>query len=397
MIMQKDRGENHMLQAIIHGRIVLEDRILESGVILHDTRIREIRQGGEDDLPPDAIVYDAQEAYVLPGMIDIHTHGALGWDVMDGDPRGIRKMSSFLASRGVTSFCPTTMTMPLETIDKALASVRKCRREGVPGASILGVHLEGPFIASRYKGAQNPRDIRDPMTEWVLERKDDIRIVTYAPEKDPRGEFCSALVREGVRLSLGHTGGSYDDVFAAQQYGASSASHLFNGMPPIHHRDPGIVGGVLKSTLYAELIADGVHVHPAFFDLLIRMKSSEKIVLISDSMRAAGLGEGEYDFGGQRVRVSRGEARLPDGTLAGSVLTLDQAFRNVYYFGGVSLPLMARLTATNAANLLGLPHKGRIARGAQADLVFLDASLEVQRTLVEGREVFSKKGGKGTL
>ena len=385
-----------MLQAIVNGRIVLEDRILQGGTLLCDTRIREIFPGGEETLPPGVPVYDAQGAFILPGMIDIHTHGALGWDVMDGDPRGIREVSSFLASRGVTSFCPTTMTMPLEIIQKAVEVVRECRREGVPGASILGVHLEGPFISPRYKGAQNPQDILEPLAEWVLERKEDIRIVTYAPEKDPRGEFCTSLAKEGIRLSLGHTGASYEDVFRAQEYGASSASHLFNGMPPVHHRDPGVVGGVLKSSLYAELIADGVHVHPAFFDLVVRMKSPEKVILISDSMRAAGFGEGEYDFGGQKVQVSRGEARLRDGTLAGSVLTLDRAFRNVYYAAGLSLPQMARLTATNAANMLGLPHKGRIARGASADLIFLDASLEVQRTLVEGRDVFSRKNGESS-
>jgi N-acetylglucosamine-6-phosphate deacetylase len=385
-----------MLQAIVNGRIVQEDRILQEGTLLYDTRIREISRKGETVLPPGIPVYDAQGAYILPGMIDIHTHGALGWDVMDGDPRGIREMSSFLASRGVTSFCPTTMTMPLEVIQKALEAVRECRREGVPGASILGVHLEGPFISPLYKGAQNPEDILDPSVAWVLERKEDIRIVTYAPEKDPRGVFCSSLAKEGIRLSLGHTGASYEDVFRAQEYGASSASHLFNGMPPIHHRDPGVVEGVLKSSLYAELIADGVHVHPAFFDLVVRMKSSEKVILVSDAMRATGLGEGQYDFGGQKVRVSRGEARLADGTLAGSVLTLDQAFRNVYYAAGLSLPQMARLTATNAANMLGLSHKGRIVRGALADLVLLDASLEVERTLVEGRDVFFKKGGKSS-
>ncbi len=385
-----------MLQAIIHGRIVLEDRILEDGTLLYDTRIQEIFQGGVEALPVGIPLHDAQGAYVLPGMIDIHTHGALGWDVMDGDPRGIREMSSFLASRGVTSFCPTTMTMPLETIHKAIEAVRQCRGEGVPGASILGIHLEGPFISSRYKGAQNAEDILEPSAAWVLERKEDIRIVTYAPEKDPRGAFCSSLAKEGIRLSLGHTGASYEDVFRAQEYGASSASHLFNGMPPIHHRDPGVVGGVLKSSLYAELIADGVHVHPGFFDLVVRMKSPEKVILISDSMRAAGFGEGEYDFGGQRVRVSRGEARLADGTLAGSVLTLDQAFRNVFYAAGLSLPQMARLTATNAAKMLGLPDKGRIVRGASADLVFLDASLEVERTLVEGHDVFSRKSGESS-
>ena len=385
-----------MLQAIENGRIVLEDRILQEGTLLYDTQIREISRKGDVTLPPGIPVYDAQGAYILPGMIDIHTHGALGWDVMDGDPRGIREMSSFFASRGVTSFCPTTMTMPLEVVQKALEAVRECRGEGAPGASVLGVHLEGPFISPLYKGAQNPRDILDPLAAWVIERKEDIRMVTYAPEKDPQGEFCTALAKEGIRLSLGHTGASYEDVFRAQEYGASSASHLFNGMPPIHHRDPGVVGGVLKSSLHTELIADGVHVHPAFFDLVVRMKSPEKVILISDSMRATGFGAGEYDFGGQKVRVSRGEARLRDGTLAGSVLTLDQAFRNVYYAAGLSLPQMARLTATNAANMLGLPHKGRIVRGASADLVLLDASLEVQRTLVEGRDVFTKKGGKSS-
>ncbi len=382
-----------MLQAIVNARIVLEDRILESGAILHDKKIREIRAFQKGSFPEGTFLYDAQGAFVLPGMIDIHTHGARGWDVMDADPRGIREISSFLASRGVTSFCPTTMTMPLETIHGSIETVRRCRLEGVPGASILGIHLEGPFISTDHKGAQNARDIRDPWASWVLDRKEDIRIVTYAPEKDPQGTFCSSLAEAGIRLSLGHTGASYEQVLEAQEHGASSASHLFNGMPPIHHRDPGVVGGVLKSSLYAEMIADCVHVHPAFFDLVIRMKSTEKVILISDSMRATGLEEGEYDFGGQRVRVSGGEARLPDGTLAGSVLTLDQAFRNVYYYGGVSLPQMTRLTATNAANLLGLSHKGRIARGAQADLVFFDASLGVVRTLVEGREVFSKEGG----
>ncbi|HOO62541.1 MAG TPA: N-acetylglucosamine-6-phosphate deacetylase [Synergistaceae bacterium] len=383
-----------MLQAIVNARIVLEDRVLESGVVLHDAKIRGVYETRENNLPEGIPLYDAQGAFVLPGMIDIHTHGAVGRDVMDGDVQGIREISSFLASRGVTSFCPTTMTMPLKAIEKAIEKVRQCRKEGPPGASILGIHLEGPFISSRYKGAQNSRDIQDPMAEWVLERKEDIRIVTYASEKDPQGEFCSALAKEGIRLSLGHTGASYEDVFRAQEYGALSASHLFNGMPPIHHRDPGVVGGVLKSSLYAELIADGVHVHPAFFDLVIRMKSPQKVILISDSMRAAGLKEGEYDFGGQKVRVSRGEARLADGTLAGSVLTLDKAFRNVFYQGGVSLPQMARLTATNAADMLGLFHKGRIAKGADADLLFLDGALEVQRTLVEGREVFLRKGGK---
>ncbi len=379
-----------MVQAIVNGRFVLDKEIREGSMLIRGGTIQEITSPS-GKIPGKATVYDAAHGYVLPGMIDIHTHGCMGHDVMDGDPEGIRKISAFLASRGVTAFCPTTMSMPLEAIEKAIHSVVECRRQGVSGASIIGVHLEGPFISPRYKGAQKRENILKPMAPWVLERKEAIVLVTYAPEMDEGGDFCSALAREGIRLSIGHTGGTYQDVLRAVEWGASSASHLFNAMSPMHHREPGVVGGVFTTPLYAELIADGVHVHPALFELVLRIKGRDRVILISDSMGATGLGEGEYSLGGQKVLVSNGEARLEDGTLAGSTLTLDRAFRNVLYHGGVSLPDMARLTSTNPARLLGLSRKGRLAPGMDADITFLDSSFEVQRTLVGGREVFSRE------
>ncbi len=376
------------MKAITGGKIVAGRTWLGGMALLFEGRILDILP--ESALPAGIETLDAEGAWIVPGFVDIHVHGVCGVDTMDGTAESLSTIAGGLAAHGVTGFCPTTMTMDETHIETALDTVEAAKNAPPDGARVLGAHLEGPYISPSRLGAQDGTHLRRPDPEFVRRRKSALRLVTFAPEEDTDGRFLEALREEGIVASLGHSQATYEQAMKAFRNGAKSVTHLFNGMPPFHHRTPGLAGAALDADVFCELIADGVHSHTAVFRLLLRMKGVERIILVSDAMRGACLGEGEWDLGGQTVTVHGPEAKLADGTLAGSVLTLDLALRN--YGAATGLPLWeaTRLVSENPARLLGERERGRIEPGYRADFVLLDEGWRVIKTFVEGKEVFDR-------
>ena len=375
------------MKAIINGKIILNDSIMEQKIILFEDKILDIT----DDLPDQVDIIDAKGAYVGAGLIDIHIHGAGGADVMDANDDTIATISQLLVKFGVTSFLPTTMTMSQEKIECALNQIRIGMNGHYKGAKVLGCHLEGPFISETYKGAQNKAFIQKPNMTWIEPFQDVIKLITLAPEVDEGYEFIKAMkLKTDIKLSMGHTSTTFAKAKEAIQLGISHATHTFNGMSGFNHREPGAVGAILMSDVSAELIADKIHVNPEIFEWFYRVKSGN-IVLITDSMRAGCMPDGVYDLGGQEVIVENGSARLRTGSLAGSVLTLNKAVRNFYEETTLSLPAVYQLASLNAARSIGVEDcKGSIEIGKDADLVIWDEALEALVTIVEGKIVYER-------
>ncbi|PZD94073.1 N-acetylglucosamine-6-phosphate deacetylase [Paenibacillus sambharensis] len=335
---------------------------------------------------------DADGGWLLPGFIDIHCHGGLGGDFMDASDTSYEQITRFHAAHGTTAMLATTVTASKPAIDKVLAAAASFRQEGSSkGARLLGAHLEGPFISPRWPGAQNPAYIAEPNTEWLkqwtAEYPDLIRIVTLAPEQPGASELIRFLKEKGIVASCGHTDASYDVITEAANSGLQHAVHTFNAMRGLHHREPGTAGAVLTlDDISTEVIADGHHVHAGAIRLLLRCKPLNKVILITDAISAAGLGDGSYELGGLPLSVKDGVARLQkDGSLAGSTLTMLSAFRFVIEHCGLSPLEASRLASANPALLLGMEeHLGTIASGKSADLVLLNRQLEHQATWVNG-------------
>jgi N-acetylglucosamine-6-phosphate deacetylase len=348
--------------------------------------------------PAAATTLDAGGCTVLPGLIDVHVHGAVGHDTMDADPAALAAMAGFFARHGVTGFLATTMTADPAATLAAVQAVSAYLRDPAPGARVLGVHLEGPYISPKYPGAQLAGQIRDPdLGEFAaLSAAGPVRMITLAPEQPGAHALIRAARAQGIVAVTGHTAATYDACAAGIEAGVTQATHTYNAMTGLHHRQPGTLGCVLSDDrVYAQLIADNVHVHPAAMNILARCKGVARTVLITDAMRAAGLPPGSYDLGGQRVTVEHGECRLDDGTLAGSVLTLEVGLAN--FLAATGLPLEAGWPAASLtpADSLGLAHEvGRIAPGYRADLVLLDAALEVVATVVGGQVVYLRDAGR---
>lgn len=333
-----------------------------------------------------------QDAVIIPGMIDIHMHGALGVDVMDAEESALVSLCMTLPEEGVTSFLATTMSEERSKIEAALLSVAKYMGDfNDKGAEIIGVHLEGPFIAMSKCGAQNAKYILNVDTslfeKWQSMSGGNIKIVTFAPEKEDADKLVAYLNQQGIIASIGHTDASYEQALAATEKGASHCTHCYNAMTGLHHRKPGVVGLTLTTDLKAELIADGVHVHPKILDLTYRTKGAEGIILVSDSMRGKYLKDGCYVLGGQDVDVSGGAAYLAGtNTLAGSTLRLNRALANMRSATHASLNEMVKMTSTNAAKSLGLyPRKGALYSGSDADITVLSPDFEVLLTLCRGQ------------
>lgn len=339
---------------------------------------------------------DASGCTVLPGFVDVHIHGSDGADCMDATPAALATISRFIASRGVTSFLATTMTAPTAPTLAAVRNAAAVDPNGLPGARLLGVHLEGPFLSPEFPGAQPKEYVRDPdLVEFEkLLDAGPVRLITIAPERPGADELIDLARRRGVHLVMGHTAATYAEAIAAVDRGVDQATHTFNAMTGLHHRKPGVVGAVLSDgRVFAQLIADNIHVHPAVMNVLARCKGPDHTLLISDAIRAAGLPEGETELGGQPVTVKDGACRLPDGTLAGSILTMDLALRNFLRASGWSLAEAWPATSRAAATALGLEHEiGVLAPGYRADLVVLDEDLEVVATVVGGKLVYLRDG-----
>lgn len=334
---------------------------------------------------------DASGCYVIPGLIDVHFHGAMGHDFCDASDEGISAIAAYEASRGVTSICPTTMTLPEERLAPIVASV--AAYEAAAGeAGIVGINMEGPYIAPDKVGAQNPAYVRSASIEEFgrlqHQAKGLIKLVDVAPEQPGNLEFIRQMSHD-VRVSVAHTCTGYDDACAAFDAGARHMTHLFNAMPALHHREPGpIAAGAERNDVTAEIIADGVHIHPAMVRLAFALFGDDRMILISDSLRACGLGDGEYELGGQQFFVKGNRATIANGSLAGSVSDVMACMRTAVRTMGIPLTSAVKAATVNPARALGLDGKlGAIAPGYQADAVVLDRDLNIKHVVLRGKVI----------
>ena len=381
-----------MQRTALIGNIVLSDRVLEGGaVVIEGERIAgvpssaEFRAGGEIE------VVDYRPHYVAPGLIDLHLHGAMGKDVMDGCADGLSEIAAHEVRCGITGFVPTTLAAPWPAILGAVEAVRAASAAG-KGAEILGVYLEAPFLNIKKKGAQNPEFIR-PVEEGDIPRLAEAvgslpAVITVAPEVGDNLRFIPALKARGWAVSIGHSDAAYEPAIQSFERGITQATHLYNAMSGFLPRDPGVIGAVLDSDgVTAELIADGIHVHPAALRLAVKQKGADRICLITDSVNASGLGDGGFRVGGLDVVVKDGEARLKDGgALAGSVLTLNQAIRNIIRWTGVPISAAVRMASLTPACVLGLDRDiGSLEKGKLANLAVLDRDFNIIAVYIRGR------------
>lgn len=375
------------MKALTNGILLHRGEEVSGTTLLFDERIRGIVP--DTDLPADCERLDAGGLMVSPGLIDLHIHGYAGEDTSDGSEEGIRKIAAGLLENGVTSFLPTTMTVSWPEIEQAFTAVRglmpQSREAVFPGSEILGVHAEGPFINPKRKGAQAARDILPPDAKRLLEHQDVVRIVTMAPEMPGGLDFIREVTaRSPIVVSVGHTDATFSQMMDAVAAGATYVTHLFNAMSGLNHREPGVVGAALGAPVYTELIADAFHVHPGLFAFLAGTKG-RRLVLVTDCTRAGGLGDGEYTLGGQPIFVKGIECRLQDGTIAGSVLRLNQAVKNLRNHAGLT-NAQAVLHATEyAADAIGVSdRKGGFEAGRDADFALFDRQWNAQATYVRG-------------
>ena len=354
-------------------RLVRGDLEIEGG------RIRQV--GEKLSWSQNDLVVDCQGYTIVPGFVDVHIHGCAGADTCDGKRESIDAMAEFLLTKGVTSFCPTTMTVDRAEIEAALLAAKACVDQPGPGARVVGVNMEGPFIAAARKGAQKEEAILPPDPELFRHFQElsggIVRLVDIAPEQ-PGGLAFIREVKDLCAVSIAHTTANYDQAKESFDVGITHATHLFNAMSGLHHRDPGVVGAVFDdSRVYAELICDGFHIHPAALRAAFQVLGDRALV-ISDSMRANGMPEGEpFDLGGQMVTVREGKATLADGTIAGSVSNLHQEVKNLVRFG-IPLEQAVKAASLIPARSIGLEEEiGSIAPGKRADLVVLDENLDI--------------------
>ncbi len=369
---------------IKNGKIILEDRIKEGAALILSDKIEAIIN--ENEIPEGVETIDAEGGYIAPGLIDLHIHGYLGKDVCDGSVESMKIISKGLLENGVTGYLPTTMTVDMSTIVSAIEACRTVKESGeFYGSQIFGVHAEGPFICASKKGAQDERFILTPDAEFVKKYSDIIKIITLAPEEDENFAAIKAI-RENtdVVVSMGHTSADYKTAMEGVKAGVRHATHLFNAMTPLTHRAPGVVGAALNSDVSCELIVDTYHVDAALFDTVYKLKG-RKMCIITDCLPAGGLPEGEYTLGGTPIVYKGNICRLMDGTIAGSVLRLNQGVWNVYKNSSIPLHECVNLASLNPATVIGLgDRKGSLAVGKDADIIVLDESFNLKKTIIGG-------------
>lgn len=331
----------------------------------------------------DQRIVDASGLKLVPGMIDVHIHGAMGCDTMEASKDSLDAISLYLAKVGVTSFLPTTMTTPISELEAVFRLTPE-----LPGARMLGFNMEGPFINVEKRGAHRADYVRNPDIEEFRKYLSlaQVKIVTLAPETEGAMAFIEEFQADTV-ISLGHTAADYDTAAEAIGRGAKSITHTFNAMPPLLHRDPGVIGAATCYGIYGEIICDGVHVHPAVIYCAYRLLGKERLILVSDSMRAAGLSDGEYDLGGQTMQVKNSVARTADGALAGSTSNIWAGLKHAVEFG-IPLEDALRMVTYNPAVLIGEEHrKGQIKAGMDADFVLLDDALDIKAVYIAGEKL----------
>lgn len=377
---------------IKNATIYLENQVLNrANLYVENGQIKEIIDEGEltSEMLNEAHIIDAENLNVIPGFIDSHIHGANGADVMDSTHEALQTMAQFLPKEGTTAFLATTITQSPDNIEQALTNI--VSYENTPGqAEVAGVHLEGPFVEKSKAGAQPKEFIMQPdlqlFNEWQRLSGNNIRTITLAPEHDTDGSFIQALNESGVIVSAGHTDVGFHEMKQAVRHGVRQLTHLCNAMNGIHHRDVGAVGaGFLLKELSAELIADGIHVTKEMLQIIYNQMGSDRLILITDAMRAKGLEPGDYELGGQPVEVTEDRAVLEDGTLAGSILTMDAAAKLMLELDGVGWHDIIRMASVNPAKQVGMfDRKGSIAKGKDADLVIVDDGFNIKFTICRG-------------
>ena len=340
-------------------------------------------------------VLDASGCYVIPGLVDVHFHGCVGEDFSDATPDGLQAIADYELSQGVTYICPAGMTLPEDQLTRICQNTAAHRANNTGGAEVVGAHLEGPFLSMAKKGAQNGDFIHKPDSAMLLRLQEAaqgcVKLVTVAPEEPDGLEFVRVAAEAGITVSLGHTTAGYDTAKAAYAAGASHATHLYNGMPPLHHRDPGVIGAAFDTPdARVELICDGIHIHESVVRLTFRLFGAERMVLISDSLRATGMPDGRYPFGGQEIEVHGNRATIADHpeTLAGSVTSLMGCLRKAVEFG-IPLADAVRASSYNPAQAIGIDHRaGSLDTGKEASIVLLDQKdLSIRAILFKGARV----------
>ncbi|MCM0649800.1 N-acetylglucosamine-6-phosphate deacetylase [Clostridium swellfunianum] len=370
-------------------KIIFLDKIENGSVLIRNGKIEKINPEENNDEE----VIDAQGSYLSPGFIDVHIHGAGGFDTMDGTVEAINAISKIIAGYGTTSFLPTTMTCALDDIKKSVEAAAICMREGTDGANVLGVHLEGPYISPNMIGAQNPNYVETPAIDTfkyiVGHNISAIKSITLAPEVEGAKELIQYVTGLGIVASMGHTKASYKEAIDGIKWGIGHSTHLYNAMTPLNHREPGVVGAIFDTDITTETISDGIHISYPSLRIAYKQKGFDKVLLVTDAMMACGMPEGKYSLGGQDVFVKDGAARLKEGNLAGSILTLDKAIRNIYKNNSYALYDIVKMATYNGAKHCGVSDKkGLIKEGYDADLVLFDEDINIQKVIISGK--FSK-------
>lgn len=381
-----------MTTLLIHNVRLIQDNEPTPGCILiQNGKIVSVDKEVDPSLADSHI--DGKGHLLIPGMIDLHIHGAEGFDMMDGSIRSVEAVSKACARTGCTSFLATSVSSSLEDLLKMISNVSQVAgRE--PGAQVAGIHIEGPYLNVKRKGMQNEQYLRHPDQDemkFILEQSGSlIRMVTLAPELPGGIEMINFLKKRGIIPAIAHSDATYEEAIEAFRVGASHVTHCCNGMRPIHHRDPGLILAAFEENhVSVQAIVDNVHLHPAMVRLLYREKGPDKMVLITDALQAMGMGDGTYLFGGHEVRVSQGVAKLADGTLASSTVTMNEALAKTVQ-SGIPLKDAVVMATQTPANLLGLPYKGRLEPDADADLVLMNEQFEIIWTIINGEMVYRR-------
>lgn len=368
--------------------IIYLDKIEKGSVLVEDGKIKEINPTDQTSTN----VVDGKGLYLSPGFINVHIHGASGHDTMDGTFEAINEISKSILKNGTTAFTPTTMTVSIDAIKKSMEVIKEAKLNGTDGALVLGAHLEGPFISPAAIGAQNPNFLQTPSIDTYMQMvgdcEDAVVSITVAPEVNGAKELIKELTSRGVVCSIGHTKATYEEAMEGIECGCSHSTHLFNAMTPFAHREAGVVGAIFDSEITTETITDGIHISYPSLRIAYKQKTTDKVLLVTDSMMACCMPDGVYSLGGQDVIVSDGAARLTTGSLAGSILTLDKAIDNVNKNTDLPLYEIVKMATFNGAKHCSVEDKkGLIKEGYDADLVLFDENIDVKTVIVNGKVV----------